>query len=117
MDDLDGAALAEHAREGPEVRGQGVVDAIFEAVHGSAPDLAGRDLANPIGAIGSAAMLLRHSLGLEKEAAALEAAIFAVLAQGFGTADLACQPARVGTRGMGEAIRQSFSRVAMEVSA
>jgi 3-isopropylmalate dehydrogenase len=90
---------------------------LYEPVHGSAPDLAGRDLANPIGAIGSAAMLLRHSLGLEKEAAALEAAIFAVLAQGFGTADLACQPARVGTRGMGEAIRQSFSRVAMEVSA
>ena len=83
---------------------------LYEPVHGSAPDLAGRDLANPIGAIGSAAMLLRHSLGLEKEAAALEAAIAAVLAQGFGTADLACQPARVGTRGMGEAIRRSLAR-------
>jgi len=83
---------------------------LYEPVHGSAPDLAGRDLANPIGAIGSAAMLLRHSLGLAAEADALEAAIAAVVAQGFGTADLACQPARVGTRGMGEAIRQSFAK-------
>jgi 3-isopropylmalate dehydrogenase len=79
---------------------------LYEPVHGSAPDLAGRDLANPVGAIGSAAMLLRHSLGLEQEAAALEAAVAAALDQGFGTADLACQPARVGTRGMGAAIRQ-----------
>jgi 3-isopropylmalate dehydrogenase len=83
---------------------------LYEPVHGSAPDLAGRDLANPIGAIGSAAMLLRHSLGLAAEADALEAAIAAVLSHGFGTADLGCQPARVGTRGMGEAIRQSFNR-------
>jgi 3-isopropylmalate dehydrogenase len=84
---------------------------LYEPVHGSAPDLAGRDLANPVGAIGSAAMLLRHSLGLAAEADALEAAIAAVLSQGFGTADLACQPARVGTRGMGEAIRQSFAKI------
>jgi len=90
---------------------------LYEPVHGSAPDLAGRDLANPIGAIGSAAMLLRHSLGLAAEAAALEAAIAAVLSQGFGTADLASQPARVGTRGMGEAIRQSFAKVCLGVTA
>ena len=62
---------------------------LFEPVHGSAPDLAGRDLANPVGAVLSAAMLLRHALGLEDEAAALEAAVDATLAQGFGTADLA----------------------------
>jgi 3-isopropylmalate dehydrogenase len=83
---------------------------LFEPVHGSAPDLAGRDLANPVGAVLSAAMLLRHGLGLEAEAAALEAAVDATLAQGFGTADLACQPARVGTRAMGEAIRQNFAK-------
>ena len=83
---------------------------LYEPVHGSAPDIAGKDLANPIGAIGSAAMLLRHSLGLEAEALALEAAISAVLTAGFGTPDLACQPSRVGTRGMGEAIREAFSR-------
>jgi len=90
---------------------------LYEPVHGSAPDLAGRDLANPVGAIGSAAMLLRHSLGLGAEADALEAAIGAVLAHGFGTADLACQPARVGTRGMGEAIRQSFKNEGYGASA
>ena len=48
---------------------------LFEPVHGSAPDIAGKDIANPIGAIGSAAMLLRHALGLETEARAVEAAI------------------------------------------
>lgn len=85
---------------------------LYEPVHGSAPDLAGKDLANPVGAIGSAAMLLRYSLGLEAEAAALEAAVGAALDQGFGTADLACQPARVGTRGMGEAIRQCLAKAA-----
>jgi 3-isopropylmalate dehydrogenase len=85
---------------------------LFEPVHGSAPDLAGRDLANPVGAILSGAMLLRHSLGLEAEAAALEGAVAAALDQGFGTADLACQPARVGTRGMGEAVRQGFAKAA-----
>ena len=82
---------------------------LYEPVHGSAPDLAGRDLANPVGAIGSAALLLRHSLGLAAEADALDAAVAAALTHGFGTSDLACQPARVGTRGMGEAIRQSFA--------
>ncbi|MGA2081360.1 MAG: 3-isopropylmalate dehydrogenase [Holophaga sp.] len=85
---------------------------LYEPVHGSAPDLAGRDLANPVGAIASAALLLRHSLGLEAEAAALEAAVATTLAQGFGTADLSCQPARVGTRGLGEAVRQNFAREA-----
>ena len=48
---------------------------LFEPVHGSAPDIAGKNIANPIGAIGSAAMLLRHALGLEAEARAVEAAI------------------------------------------
>jgi len=57
-------------------------------VHGSAPDIAGKDLANPIGAIGSAAMLLRHALGLEGEAAAVESAIEAALGRGVRTADL-----------------------------
>jgi 3-isopropylmalate dehydrogenase len=83
---------------------------LYEPVHGSAPDIAGQDRANPIGAIGSAAMLLRHSFGLVAEADALEAAISAVLTQGFGTPDLACQPSQVGTRGMGETIRRVFTR-------
>ena len=52
---------------------------LFEPVHGSAPDIAGKNIANPIGAIGSAAMLLRHALGLDAEAAAIESAIGAAL--------------------------------------
>jgi 3-isopropylmalate dehydrogenase len=61
---------------------------LFEPVHGSAPDIAGKGLANPIGAIASAAMLLRHALDLEHEARAVEQAIADVLAAGHRTADL-----------------------------
>ena len=62
---------------------------LFEPVHGSAPDIAGRNLANPVGAIASAAMLLRHTLGLDDEADAIEAAIGCALDAGCRTADLA----------------------------
>jgi 3-isopropylmalate dehydrogenase len=61
---------------------------LFEPVHGSAPTLAGRDVANPIGAIASAAMLLRHALGAHAEADAIERAIGSALADGHRTADL-----------------------------
>ena len=61
---------------------------IYEPIHGSAPDIAGRGLANPVGSILSAALLLRHSLGLETEAAAIEAAVGEVLAHGPYTRDL-----------------------------
>ena len=62
---------------------------LFEPVHGSAPDIAGKNIANPVGAIASAAMLLRHALGLGDEADAIERAIGAVLDAGCRTADLA----------------------------
>src|SRR5579862_9045729 len=62
---------------------------LYEPVHGSAPDIAGKGIANPLGAILSAAMMLRHSFQLEKEAACIENAVAAVLAQGARTADLA----------------------------
>jgi len=62
---------------------------IYEPIHGSAPDIAGRGIANPYGTILSIALLLRHSLRLEREAAALEAAVHAALAGGARTADLA----------------------------
>jgi 3-isopropylmalate dehydrogenase len=65
----------------------GAVD-LYEPVHGSAPDIAGRGLANPIGAILSAAMLLRHTAHLEQEARDLENAVGNVLAAGYRTADL-----------------------------
>lgn len=61
---------------------------VYEPIHGSAPDIAGRGIANPVATILSAAMLLRHSLGLETEAAAVEAAVDAALAGGLRTADL-----------------------------
>lgn len=61
---------------------------LYEPIHGSAPDIAGRGIANPLGAILSAALLLRHSLGLEREAAAVEAAVARVLAEGPRPRDL-----------------------------
>ncbi len=62
---------------------------IYEPIHGSAPDIAGKGIANPIGMILSAALLLRYSLGLEAEAQALEAAVDGALASGARTADIA----------------------------
>ena len=62
---------------------------LYEPVHGSAPDIAGQGIANPIGMFLSAAMLLRYSLQLENEAAAIESAIDAALADGLRTADIA----------------------------
>jgi len=78
---------------------------LYEPIHGSAPDIAGRGIANPIGAILSAALLLRHSLRLEAEAAAVEAAVAAVIAGGLRTADLAAPAAQpASTRECGDAI-------------
>jgi 3-isopropylmalate dehydrogenase len=61
---------------------------LYEPIHGSAPDIAGQGIANPCAAIASAALLLRHSLGLEAEASAVEAAIGAAIAAGARTADI-----------------------------
>jgi 3-isopropylmalate dehydrogenase len=61
---------------------------LYEPIHGSAPDIAGRGIANPCGTILSAAMLLRHSLGLAAEAAAVEAAVDGAITDGARTADL-----------------------------
>src|SRR5580704_2444970 len=62
---------------------------LYEPVHGSAPDIAGKGIANPLGAILTVAMLLRHSFQLETEAVAVESAVSAVLSKGARTADLA----------------------------
>ena len=61
---------------------------VYEPIHGSAPDIAGKGIANPLGAILSAAMLLRHSLKLETEAKAVEKAVEASIEAGAKTADL-----------------------------
>lgn len=66
--------------------GQGT--GLYEPIHGSAPDIAGQGIANPVGTILSAAMLLRHSLNAETAAQSVEAAVDAVLAEGYRTADL-----------------------------
>jgi len=68
--------------------GEGTVG-LYEPIHGSAPDIAGRGIANPCGTILSVAMLLRHSLGLEREAGAVEAAVESAISAGLRTADIA----------------------------
>jgi 3-isopropylmalate dehydrogenase len=62
---------------------------LYEPVHGSAPDIAGQGKANPLGAILTAAMILRHSAGLEQDAAAIETAVVKVLDAGYRTTDIA----------------------------
>ena len=76
---------------------------IFEPIHGSAPDIAGENVANPLGMILAAAMALRHSLDLETEAAAVEMAVENALNQGLRTRDIARGPS-VGTAEMGAAV-------------
>ena len=78
---------------------------LFEPVHGSAPDLAGKDIANPIGTIASAAMLLSDGLGLEEEGAAVIDAVEHVLGAGLRTADIATGGVKpVGTRAFTDAV-------------
>jgi 3-isopropylmalate dehydrogenase len=90
---------------------------LFEPIHGSAPKYTGQNVVNPIATILSAAMLLRHSLELEEEAQAIEAAVAAALAAGYRTKDIVgpsgTQEADklVGTREMGDAIADGIKRV------
>ncbi len=78
---------------------------VYEPIHGSAPDIAGQGVANPLAAILSVAMLLRYSLGLEKEADAVEKAVNTVLEQGFRTRDIATAgESVVNTVEMGDAV-------------
>ena len=81
---------------------------LFEPIHGSAPDIAGQDRANPIGTILSAAMLLRHALKLSAEALALESAVNRVLKGGHGTGDLKGASHLHGTRSLGARIREAI---------
>jgi 3-isopropylmalate dehydrogenase len=84
---------------------------LYEPVHGSAPDIAGQDIANPLAAILSAAMLMRHSFGHEDAARKIEGAVAAVLAAGYRTADI-MQPGmkKVGCREMGSAVVAALAR-------
>jgi 3-isopropylmalate dehydrogenase len=95
---LPSASLGEADKKGQR-------KALYEPVHGSAPDIAGKGLANPIAMISSFGMALRYSFGLGAEADRLEAAISAVLDQGLRTADIRGNaPSFIGTTQMGDAI-------------
>ena len=85
---------------------------LYEPVHGSAPDIAGKGLANPLGAILTAAMVLRHSAHLEQDAQAVEAAVKAVLTEGYRTPDLArgqSGPMVLSTKDMGAQVHRVLS--------
>ena len=89
---------------------------LYEPIHGSAPDIAGKDLANPLATILSAAMLLRHSFGLEQEAREIEAAVNRVLDAGYRTKDIASRGGAaaaaekiVGTREMGQRVLDALA--------
>lgn len=87
--------------------------ALYEPIHGSAPDIAGKGIANPSAQILSFAMLLRLSFGMEEEAAMVERAVEKVLAGGLRTADImAPGMARVGTSVMGEAVLRELDKLA-----
>jgi 3-isopropylmalate dehydrogenase len=95
------------------VQPSGKRHALYEPIHGSAPDIAGKGIANPLAQILSFAMLLRFSFGLDDEAALIERACTAVLASGLRTADvMAPGTAKVGTNVMGEAILRELDKQA-----
>jgi 3-isopropylmalate dehydrogenase len=87
--------------------------ALYEPIHGSAPDITGKGVANPLGQILSFAMLLRYSFGLDEDAALIERACNNVLATGLRTPDImAAGCARVGTQVMGEAVVRELDKLA-----
>jgi 3-isopropylmalate dehydrogenase len=83
---------------------------LYEPIHGSAPDIAGHDMANPLATILSTAMMLRFSLAQAEAAAAIEDAVAAVLAEGHRTPDIAAAGASVGCREMGALVVQRLER-------
>ncbi len=102
--------LASASLGDPAENGKGTTMGLYEPIHGSAPDIAGKDIANPLAAILSMAMLLRHSFGLEKEALIIEKAVSNTLDAGYRTGDIASRSANVsgekiiGTKEMGKAV-------------
>ncbi|QDT09459.1 3-isopropylmalate dehydrogenase [Planctomycetes bacterium K23_9] len=82
---------------------------LYEPIHGSAPDIAGKGIANPLATILAAAMMLRHSLNLNAEAEAIEAAVQQVLADGLRTADIARGGEATSTEAMGAAVVQRLA--------
>jgi len=93
-------------------RAGGKQSALYEPIHGSAPDIAGKDLANPIASILSLGMAMRYSFGRPDDAALLDKAVDRVLAEGYRTSDI-MQPGmtKLGTRGMTEVILKALDKV------
>jgi len=93
---------------------------LYEPVHGSAPDIAGKGLANPLGAILTGALILRHSAGLEAEAAAIESSVRKVLELGFRTPDLVRSSPQgftvLSTKEMGAKVRETVKTQLLAVS-
>jgi 3-isopropylmalate dehydrogenase len=94
------------------IRPDGGCHALYEPIHGSAPDIAGKGIANPLGAIMSFALCLRFSLGLAQEAGRLEQAVSAAIAHGARTLDIA-QPGEktISTRAMGDAVLTELKQI------
>ena len=102
--------LLPSASLGEELNSAGCRVGLYEPIHGSAPDIAGRDEANPLAAILSAAMLLEHSLGMRPEAEVIEQAVDAVVKDGHRTRDLAggSGTKTVGCKAMGRLVREKI---------
>jgi 3-isopropylmalate dehydrogenase len=84
---------------------------LYEPIHGSAPDITGKGIANPVGTILSVAMLLRHSFGLGSEAAAIEKAVSGAITDGARTPDIVAAGAKpYSTREVGDAILARLQR-------
>jgi 3-isopropylmalate dehydrogenase len=96
----------------------GKIPSLYEPVHGSAPDIAGKGIANPLATILSFAMMLRYSFGYATEADMLEAAVAKVLEQGYRTGDI-MQPGKkqVGTAEMGDAVIAALDAMAKKQAA
>ncbi|WP_010681145.1 3-isopropylmalate dehydrogenase [Acetivibrio cellulolyticus] len=91
--------------------GQGTLG-LYEPIHGSAPDIAGQDKANPIATILSIAMMMKYSFGLEKESEVIEKAVENVLNAGYRTADIASSGSKViGTKEMGRLIKEEIEKM------
>lgn len=101
--------LLPSASLGEARNGCGQLRGLYEPIHGSAPDIAGQDKANPLATILSAAMMLRHSLGAPAAADAVERSVTRVLEAGYRTPDIAApQAVVVGCREMGERVRAAL---------
>ena len=85
---------------------------LYEPIHGSAPDIAGQDMANPCATILAIAMMLRYSLGLVEQAALIEQAVYAAIEAGYRTSDIALPDTKaVGTSALGDQIIEQYRRL------